>query len=101
MVYLPKAMRRNRARIQATTASPELPREPTKITFTPGPFGKILIGCWVIFWGGVFLLLLFLKPGKALTWFPAPWVLLIIVLALILTSFGYGITWLYRAGSRR
>ena len=104
MVYLPKAIRKNRVRIQTTTPSSESQAKPAKITFTPGPFGKILIGIWAVFWAGVFVLILsvpFLKPGKTLSWFPAPWVFMIIMFTLILTSLAYGVTWLYRQGTRR
>lgn len=101
MVYLPKAMRRNRAGIRTTPASPESSPNPKNITFSPGIFGRILIGGWIAFLGGTFLIFFILKPGKAPVWLPAPWVFLTISLALILTSFAYGVTWLYRLGARR
>ena len=102
IIYLPRTLRTNRGGIQPTTTSPEPPPQHTNITFTPGIFGKVLITGWIVVFGSMFLLLpLFLGRGKAPAWLPAPWIFLAISLALTFTSLAYGMTWLYRQGTRR
>jgi hypothetical protein len=101
IVYLPKVIRVSRTGIQTTPASALSPSQQTNIAFRPGIFGKILISCWVLFFGGLLAALLLLKPGKASVWFPNVETLRIFSIVLVLTSIAYGIRWLYALGMKR
>lgn len=61
-------------------------------------FGRILIGTWILVFGGVALLGLFPRLAARI---PYPAAIRPLLLLLILTSFIYGVIFLYRQGMKR
>lgn len=101
IVYLPKVIRRNRIAIKEETVSVGFYPGPKNTTYTPGIFGKVLISCWVLFFGSLVATLLLLKPGKLPDWLPSVESLRFFMILLVVTSIVYGIRWLYRLGMKR
>jgi len=60
-------------------------------------FGKILIGCWVFFWGFIILLAIF---PKQIARIPHLELIRPFMIVLVLVSAIYGIAWLYRRGMK-
>jgi hypothetical protein len=60
-------------------------------------FGKILVACWVFFWGFVLLLVVF---PQMIARIPHVELLRLFLIALVLISAIYGVSWLYRRGMK-
>jgi hypothetical protein len=62
-------------------------------------FRQILIAAWALFLAGVFLLFAIRpKPGP---WVPYTRAIRPVLFLLLLLSFGYAVTWVYREGMKR
>ena len=60
---------------------------------------RILIASWVFIFGSVALLGIF--PKQLATRLPRPQLLFVFLFTFVLTSFVYGVIWLYRQGMEK